>query len=619
MTEEEPEGMDAFHSTEISGSSAYILGQVINLPASPKARLPLPEISDRRAWQELPQHVRTKLIDEGLAALKADFPAIKASDLTRYSRDGNRSEFEALYFTRRHLLNALVMAELVENQGRFINAIADAAYMICEESGWQLPAHNTHKRGGKRAPLPDPEKPVLDLFAAETGTQISLLSVMLQKPLEAAAPGIVDRLQNEVRRRVITPYLAEKIWWMGNVDGPTNNWTSWCTQNVVMAALCLPLEGMQRRDILTRAIASLEAFLSELGDDGACPEGVFYYRHAGLCLWGALHLISLAAPDAIEPLWQHPKLRNIAEFIEAMHVGGNAYINFGDCPSINLPCTAREVLFAKAVGSKRLENFAINNRQTAGWSSLPGEVNLWYRALEALHTKDILSADAPAPAPRDVWYPSVGLMVTHDGIFTLAAKAGSNGESHNHNDVGSVTLYKNGRPVLIDIGVETYSAKTFSPQRYEIWTMQSGWHNLPTFGGFMQADGSAYSARDVEVSLGQDRSSLEMELASAWPPEADLQCCHRRATLIKGQSVVIEDVYESSHTAELNLIFAEKPEVSAQGLELLGFAQIALKGAREIFIETVEINDKRLLQSLPGRIYRARIAVAEQAIEITIT
>ncbi|MCG8499689.1 MAG: heparinase II/III-family protein, partial [Firmicutes bacterium] len=62
--------------------------------------------------------------------------------------------------------------------------------------------------------------------------------------------------------------------------------------------------------------------------------------------------------------------------------------------------------------------------------------------------------------------------------FFFAAKGGYNDKSHNHNDVGNFVLYYNGYPVFIDVGVGTYTAKTFSNKRYEIWTMQSEYHNL---------------------------------------------------------------------------------------------------------------------------------------------
>ena len=66
-----------------------------------------------------------------------------------------------------------------------------------------------------------------------------------------------------------------------------------------------------------------------------------------------------------------------------------------------------------------------------------------------------------------------------EGLY-LAAQGGHNAESHNHNDVGNFIVYADGQPAIIDVGVETYTAKTFSSQRYEIWTMQSAYHNLPS-------------------------------------------------------------------------------------------------------------------------------------------
>ena len=61
---------------------------------------------------------------------------------------------------------------------------------------------------------------------------------------------------------------------------------------------------------------------------------------------------------------------------------------------------------------------------------------------------------------------------TTKGLF-LAAKGGHNGESHNHNDVGNYIIYVNGDAAICDAGVETYSRKTFSEERYTIWAMQS--------------------------------------------------------------------------------------------------------------------------------------------------
>jgi hypothetical protein len=74
--------------------------------------------------------------------------------------------------------------------------------------------------------------------------------------------------------------------------------------------------------------------------------------------------------------------------------------------------------------------------------------------------------------------------------------------------------------MIVDVGVETYTRKTFSADRYEIWTMQSAYHSLPTIGGVMQAAGRSFAARDVRYQMDEESAQLSLDLAGAYPPEA---------------------------------------------------------------------------------------------------
>ena len=67
------------------------------------------------------------------------------------------------------------MAECAADDGRCLPAIADYVWAVCEETAWQLPAHNTYRRDTPQLPLPDPARPVIDLFAAETGALLALV------------------------------------------------------------------------------------------------------------------------------------------------------------------------------------------------------------------------------------------------------------------------------------------------------------------------------------------------------------------------------------------------------------------------------------------------------------
>ena len=89
------------------------------------------------------------------------------------------------------------------------------------------------------------------------------------------------------------------------------------------------------------------------------------------------------------------------------------------------------------------------------------------------------------PLPKDVWLPDLQVMVARDEEgstkgFYVAAKGGHNDESHNHNDIGNYVVYYDGQPLLIDVGRGTYTRKTFSDRRYEIWYNCSDYHNTPS-------------------------------------------------------------------------------------------------------------------------------------------
>jgi hypothetical protein len=127
--------------------------------------------------------------------------------------------------------------------------------------------------------------------------------------------------------------------------------------------------------------------------------------------------------------------------------------------------------------------------------------------------------------------------------FYLAAKGGNNAESHNHNDVGNFIVYYDGLPLLIDVGVETYTSKTFSSKRYEIWTMQSQYHNLPAINGVQQKDGKEYRAEKIKYNADSKEVNFSMELSKCYPSEAMLNSLEREITLKRGKEIIINDSY----------------------------------------------------------------------------
>ena len=125
-----------------------------------------------------------------------------------------------------------------------------------------------------------------------------------------------------------------------------------------------------------------------------------------------------------------------------------------------------------------------------------------------------IPADA-TPTDRSLpdfdWLPDLQVLVERDSNDGLAivAKAGHNGENHNHNDVGQLIVARHGRQVLIDAGAAVYDKGTFGPNRFDRWYCGSHGHNVPCINGHRQQAGKEHGARDVMLLENEDWSAFE--------------------------------------------------------------------------------------------------------------
>lgn len=599
---------------------------------------PYASINDRSAFCELDEEWKRETVSFGESFLHYEYPRIFATDFMDFSRTGNRVRFENRMFGRRLALNALVLAECVEDQGRFLDDIVNGIFAICEESAWQLPAHNSYERDTLQLLLPDTSAPVLDLFACETAAILATACYLLESRLDRISPFIVKRVRCELKNRILTPYLTQHFWWMGNGKEPMNNWTIWCTQNVLLSVFLLGETPEIKKQVFLKACRSADYFLAEYGTDGCCDEGAQYYRHAGLCLFNTLEILNAVADNAFSALYQEEKIRNIAAYILNVHIHDKYYVNFADCSPVAGRCSVREFLFALRTQNPAMAQFAAQDFIAGGTDSLllPAENNLYYRLQNGFTVTQIRAycePDRRVPHP-DLFYPSTGLFIARDDALYLAVKGGDNADSHNHNDTGSFTVYKNGQPFLIDVGVESYTKKTFSPQRYEIWTMQSAYHNLPTVNGVMQKDGAQYCASEVHYSFGDERCEIGMNIANAYPPEAGLRYYRRNAVLQKGKEIVIRDNFAfteapvtkdgaGSLSVVLSLMTYEKPvcvssEPGKISLAVGGLGTVQVSSGILLDIEEIPVTDARLQTAWSHELYRILIQPDGDELELHI-
>src|SRR5256884_6752515 len=86
---------------------------------------PYPTIRDRADWEAVPQEIRAGFVREAQQSLGTAWERIPATVTLQYIRNGNRSHYDVMNTRQREKLTTLVLAEVFENEGRFLDEIAE--------------------------------------------------------------------------------------------------------------------------------------------------------------------------------------------------------------------------------------------------------------------------------------------------------------------------------------------------------------------------------------------------------------------------------------------------------------------------------------------------------------
>ncbi len=509
---------------------------------SPDIALPLNPASDRSVWGAVDASRIASIAERAERDRGTPWPQPLASQAARVHRSGEREGWEARAFARQGRLTRAAAMAATTLDGGWIDEVADGIVLLCEQSSWCWPAHDdAFARHG--SVLPVVTDPYLDLGAGEVVAQLAWIDHLLGAQLDARYPGIRSRIRHEARARVIHPFLTRRDWhWIG-LDGDVHNWNPWIHGNVMVAALRLldePGDADLRAEVVALAVEGLDRYVAVLPADGAIDEGYEYWWNGACRALEALDVLAHATSDVVQLGAAVPALRATVAFPHRMHLGGDWYLNLADGqakPHEPKPWHALHRAAARAGdddagahaiarvrAQTRAQAVAQDGAARAAGTEGSGEAPGAGRLLRELSDPDWPgTVPERSPLPATVWLPSIEVLLvrgragTSAGL-TLAVKGGHNGEHHNHNDVGSFVVASDGVPVLVDAGRPTYTAQTFGPGRYDIWTMQSEWHNVPLVGDTGQPAGAELRATSVEADLAD--ASLRLELATAYDEPA---------------------------------------------------------------------------------------------------
>jgi len=460
-------------------------------------------------------------------------------DFLDFTKTGNRDRGQKQLFARSSYLESAILAEALENKGRFIPIIIQGIDAILSEPTWVLPAHD-----GKLTNFHG-ETMEVDLGSSMRAYLLATTDYWLGARLPAE---VRARIRAEVRRRVLDPYLAfarkgnsphTQGWWWLTGD---NNWNPVCNAGVVGAGLCLLDSKEERALLLACAENSLPHYFEGIMPDGYCTEGMGYWNY-GFGRFAMLTELVRHATGGKLDFYQLPKVRAVALYPGALQMAPGVYPTFADGVAGTAPMPWLLDLLERRLKLDR----PYWRLSEPNFGSSESIILTAY-----LDRSGSAPSAAPIFAPHDT-FPDSGVFVLRPGHkaalpFTVAFKGGHNAEQHNHNDLGSYAVGVGSSTPLLDPGAENYTARTFSPHRYDSQILSSYGHPVPLVAGKQQSPGRQFQAALVsqEYTEPTDRVVLDLSRGYEVPELRSLQRSFTYSRAGEGELVISDDVAFSS-------------------------------------------------------------------------
>ena len=478
--------------------------------------------------------------------------AIPFSLFKRFETDGDRTMYESGengYFPRRGKLQTFGILAWLYRKPEDIAALEDILWAVCDEYTWALPAHLY----GTGLTKVQTDAQVIDLFAAETGeTMAEILSLVG----DLLSPIVVARVRREIKVRIFDRY-DENYWWKKGII----NWAAVCAGSCGIAAIYEMRDNAALAKFLASVLETMTCFLSGFPEDGACLEGIGYWDY-GFGYFSAFAETLRRRTEGKIDLFRDEKVHRIATFRQKCIFEGGLGVSFSDAsggahqslsllsffgklyPDVPKPCRP---YLEKTCERRGCFRFALALRK------------LLWTTDETLPEKESVTAGTYL-FPDAQWYIS-----TAENGTSVAAKAGSNAEPHNHNDIGVFEIYRHGKILLHDIGSGEYNKDYFSAKRYEFFCCSSRGHSVPIVNGTYQLEGKSHAAHNVVLR----EDGMSADIAAAYGDATLLSLVRDLHFDRQSGALRLTDTYRFSEvptSVTERLIATTEPKLTGEGI-----------------------------------------------------
>lgn len=337
-----------------------------------------------------------------------------------------------------------------------------------------------------------------------------------------------------LREKAFTPALREferGAFWVNS----KSNWNMVCNGGLVMASLAIADEDSLAKQVLERAVGSMQASesISAYSPDGAYPEGIVYWAYS--CKYLAMLLASLQSSfGGTFGLAETPGLSETGLFPIYSEGPTGRMANFGDASD------ARQYPFWMG-GFAQIFRKPLYAWYSQSHSGLGIFDLIWYDARRQTPDQAGLALSRKFRGPdiavfRAPWQDSLGAWI--------AFKAGNSRNEHSHLDAGSFVFEALGKRWAMLPGPDSYGLPGYfldyhdSVSRYTYYRVRAEGHNTLVLNPGAGPD-QASNGKSVLSGFNAQRQTAVADLTPAYAGRATRVA--RGVALREGKSAWIQD------------------------------------------------------------------------------